>query len=157
VAAGDPNNNDIWVHDLARAARTRLTLDAVSKHVLTWSPSGDQIAFVAGGSAANFSIWLQNANGTGEAQKLVEGSTPEFSPDGKLLVYAEWKYPDDWDLWFLPLAGERKPVAVVQGSDSFDVSADGKRFVVLQPAGTDPDATAIMVVENWFAEFRNKK
>ena len=40
--------------------------------------------------------------------------------------------------------------------DGFDVSADGKRFLVLQPAGEQRGPTAITLVENWFAEFRDK-
>ena len=38
-----------------------------------------------------------------------------------------------------------------------DASADGKRFVLLQPVGSNPSAMGITIVQNWFAEFRNRK
>ena len=37
-----------------------------------------------------------------------------------------------------------------------DVSADGKRFVVLQRVGEEAPRV-IRVVQNWFAEFRNRQ
>ena len=258
VVAGDISGNEVWIHDFARDARTRLTSTSTPKHMLAWSPAGDQLAFVAGGNTLEYTVWLRAADGTGEPQKLVQGGTPEFSPDGKFLVYAVFKRPDDWNLWYVPLQGDRKPVAIVQGSgwrmwprvspdgrylaylsdesgrlevfltrfpsgdgkwqvsvnggywprwnrsgnrlfftdqdqsilevevrtsptpslgkpvklfarkpaampwaygwpDGFDVSADGKRFFFLQPVGTETSATGITIVENWFAEFRNRK
>ena len=38
----------------------------------------------------------------------------------------------------------------------YDVSADGKRFVVTEPVGP-VQPLAIRVVENWLAEFRDRK
>ena len=35
----------------------------------------------------------------------------------------------------------------------FDVSADGKRFVIAQPVGEHQDTSGIIVVENWIGEF----
>jgi len=254
-------NSEVWVHDLTRGSRSRLTggFSPSQKHVPAWSPSGDRVAFVVGGNSRDHAVWLRTADGGGEPQKLVQGYNPEFSPDGKLLVYSAFKRPDDWDLWYLPLEGERKPVPIRQGRgwkisprvspdgrylaymsdesgrheilllrfpsgeghwqvsvnggfwprwsrngdrlfytepdnslmevevhrqpalslgkplklfarkpsgasgtvgwqpDGFDLSADGKRFVLLQPVGANPGATGITLVENWFAEFRNRK
>jgi hypothetical protein len=39
---------------------------------------------------------------------------------------------------------------------SYDVAADGKRFVMIEPVGPVPRLT-IRVVQNWFAEFRDRK
>ena len=38
----------------------------------------------------------------------------------------------------------------------YDVSADGQRFVVLERVGQQA-APAVRVVENWFAEFRDRE
>ncbi len=37
------------------------------------------------------------------------------------------------------------------GSESYDVSADGQRILVVEPAGT-PKEPAIHIVENWYEE-----
>jgi hypothetical protein len=44
--------------------------------------------------------------------------------------------------------------------DSFDVTGDGQRFVLVQPVVEQHGKTrdpSITVVENWFAEFRDKE
>jgi len=38
----------------------------------------------------------------------------------------------------------------------YDVSADGKRFIVLDPPANEPPL-AIHVVHNWFEEFRDRQ
>ena len=42
-------------------------------------------------------------------------------------------------------------------NDPYDVSADGQRFILVEPAGEGADASepSIRVVLNWFAEFRD--
>ena len=43
----------------------------------------------------------------------------------------------------------------------FDVSADGERFVIVQPVVTDedeqPQERGITIVQNWFAEFEDRR
>ena len=38
----------------------------------------------------------------------------------------------------------------------YDVSLDGRRFLVMEPFGDQPE-TSIRVVQNWYEEFRKKK
>ena len=41
----------------------------------------------------------------------------------------------------------------------YDVSDDGQRFILAEPvgAGADTPEPSIRVVQNWFAEFRNRE
>ena len=40
---------------------------------------------------------------------------------------------------------------------NYDVSADGQRFVAIAPADQETDQPqAIRIVQNWFAEFRDR-
>ena len=41
-------------------------------------------------------------------------------------------------------------------SNRYDVSADGQHFVVVRPVGAGGQ-THLTIVENWFAEFRNRQ
>ena len=47
VVMGDPNN-DVWVHELSRGVRTRLTTDIQAQVAPVWSPDGSQIASFRG-------------------------------------------------------------------------------------------------------------
>ena len=47
------------------------------------------------------------------------------------------------------------------GSPTYDVSADGQRFVTLAPVQDDEEAEAappsIRIVQNWYEEFRDRQ
>jgi Tol biopolymer transport system component len=85
-------NCDIWVHDIARGATTRLTLEG-DNHGVVWMPDSKRIAFARqhGGVAQ---ILAQSTDGTGRVDVLVKaGSGSEFlssgSPDGNLLLASQ--------------------------------------------------------------------
>ena len=40
---------------------------------------------------------------------------------------------------------------------AFTASADGKRFLTVQRKQTESDASGIVVVQNWWAEFKGRK
>jgi hypothetical protein len=53
------------------------------------------------------------------------------------------------------LKGPYPGFAGVSGYRSYDVSPDGKRFLVLKNAGSNPETAAtIVVVENWHEELK---
>ena len=60
-------------------------------------------------------IFAKAPDGSGEEQPLVEGpllkSTPDWSPDGKYLIYRvqDQNSNTDWDQWYVPLTGDGKP------------------------------------------------
>ena len=88
VAASESGNRDIWIHDLVRSTKTRLTFDEGNEDRPTWSPSGGEITYRAGRGLMN-----KAADGTGEAVVLVEAVgglySPEWSQDGRYLAYTE--------------------------------------------------------------------
>ena len=50
VSAFADSNADIWIHDVTRGTRTRLTTHPAFDFEPTWSPSGDQVAFASIGA-----------------------------------------------------------------------------------------------------------
>ena len=131
---------DIWVLDLARHTKTRLTFGPQYSNWPVWWPDGKSIVFGYGGSASGESLYRQNADGTGSKEKLLE--TPgiivipfSVSPDGRYIAYMrrDPKSNTSIDIWALPMfpdqSGERKPFPVVATNFS-DVypsfSPDGK-------------------------------
>ena len=85
IESGDA---DIWVHDLVRSTKTRLTFDPGPERSPAWSASGDEIAYRLQGAVRSTA-----ADGTGEPAVLVESPTslrsPSWSRDGRYLVYEE--------------------------------------------------------------------
>ena len=47
VAVESSVNRDLWVYDLARGARERLTLDPAVDSTPVWSPDGERVAFLS--------------------------------------------------------------------------------------------------------------
>ncbi len=45
AAITDHNNNDIWIVDVERGIRTRVTVDAAAENSAVWSPDGRYVAF----------------------------------------------------------------------------------------------------------------
>ena len=134
IFVGNTGIGDIWVFDLNRQTRTRLTFGPASQSYPIWSPDGKTIYFLSVPKGAAH-IYSKAADGSGGVRTVLEtGDTWEvarsFSPDGRYLVY-DRKAPGEtgYHVWALPLSREGKPFPIVQ--DSFDevdpaVSPDGK-------------------------------
>ena len=131
---------DIWVLDLIRKTKTRLTFGPLYSGYPIWWPDGKSIIFSHGPSGATDSIYRQNADGTGTMGKLLE--TPNIrdypysiSPDGQYIAYmrSDPKSNTGLDIWALPMSpdksGEKKPFPVI-ATNFLDVtpafSPDGK-------------------------------
>jgi WD40 repeat protein len=78
----------------------------------SWSPDGRSIAY-GSNRTGRFEIFLAPAGGGGVEERLVHGETtnwgPSFSPDGQLLLYENSDPKTQYDLWVVPLVGDRKP------------------------------------------------
>jgi serine/threonine protein kinase len=143
VIIGQPKS-DIWVFDLAHGSKTRLTFDPANHLEPSWSPDGQRVVFVQlTGSriSAGSTIHGRAANGGGQDELLVgpESSAtpvtfswPQWSPDGKYLVYHKASGPSGGSIWAVPTSGDKKPFLIVQPQSQqgtivfFRVSPNGK-------------------------------
>jgi len=118
----DTGANDIWVLDLARGIRTRLTFGPVFNAFPVWSPDGKWIAYSSQRNGHDY-IYRRLSNGSGAEEVLLQDDQPlvatDWSSDGKFLLYARGPLSaKGQEIWALPLGGDRKPVVVVPHGDS---------------------------------------
>ena len=138
LAVGEPQA-DIWVYDLVRGSRTRLTFGGGTYLMPAWSADGQKVIYVKQiGSTpmSGTSLRARMANGDGQEEVLLEGSatsslSPQLTPDGKYLLHLEQDGPNP-HLAVLSLTGDKKSFQVAQArSDQgrffeFRLSADGR-------------------------------
>jgi serine/threonine protein kinase/Tol biopolymer transport system component len=116
IAIEDPG--DIWIYDLARRVRTRLTFSGSDDFAPTWSPDSTRVAFSSQRTGSG-DIYAKTASGTG-ADELLSTSKifkvpNSWSPDGRYIVYIAFQGApgSKADLWLLSLA-DRKTSPILQ-------------------------------------------
>jgi Tol biopolymer transport system component len=154
---------DIWIYDLARDLRVRLTTDAGVDHNPIWSPDGSRVVFDShrtSGSPGNLAtpstFYEKPANGATPETVLLPAdpdasqSPRDWSRDGRYIVFAKMKLSavaPTWNLWVLPVTGDKKvfpyrsgafnePEAALSPNGrwlAFTSSESGRNEVVIQP------------------------
>src|SRR5271167_3443824 len=90
----DPDGRkiDIWVHEPARSARTRLTFDPGVDQTPIWSPDGKQILF-GSNRKIGFQLILKNADGSGSEEQVADPggvvNVWDWSHDGKYILFGK--------------------------------------------------------------------
>ncbi len=108
---------DIWLIDLERGAQMRFTTDPAGDGYPAWSPDGDRIAFVSIRNGFG-NLYQKSSNGSGTEESLLASRElkrePDWSPDGRFILYSQLNATTNEDLFLLPLSGERKPEPFLQ-------------------------------------------
>ena len=102
--ATEVSNQDVWVYDIDRGVRTRLSTSPARDFRPVWSPARGEVAFTSN-RAGNYDIFLRQADGSGEEKVLAEAPSMEllsdWSRDGKYLLYHTTDPETGADLWYL--------------------------------------------------------
>jgi Tol biopolymer transport system component len=132
IDTGSPPNRDVWIVDLARGVPTRLTFDPGSDGGGAWSSEGTRIALTSN-RGGPFAIFTLSSTLPGTEKQLFDSKTstyaPSWSADGRHLAFSNLSSSaTGWDLWILPMDGDRKPYPFVQTpaqEDNAEFSPDG--------------------------------
>jgi eukaryotic-like serine/threonine-protein kinase len=110
----DSMNINIWILDLIRETRTRLTFGGMVNALPLWTPDGKRIAY-ASASAQGYRLYWKAADGTGKEDPL--GSMPgggfipaSWSDSGKNMLVMEGVQlgTQNIDIGLLSMEGDRK-------------------------------------------------
>jgi eukaryotic-like serine/threonine-protein kinase len=105
------NTVDIWVYDLARGLPTRFTFGEDAGASI-WSPDSSRIVFNSR-QKGHLDLYQKAASGAGAEELLFQDSLDKFpvswSPDGRFILYRSAGASTNFNLFVLPLSGDRKP------------------------------------------------
>ncbi len=107
----DPRSakNDIWIRDLKRGVSSRFTFGAGGAFSPLWSPDGRRMVFTVGDD-----LFEKAVEGQGEEKLVLKSEDVKFatdwSRDGRTLVFHSLGKETVWDIWVMPMSGDRKPV-----------------------------------------------
>src|SRR5262249_10682376 len=112
-------NEDLWIYDLDRDVRTRLTTNSENDHWPIWSPDGSQLAFDSGRDEHTLHAPYQKPSTSGTvAEHLLFEPDPktayalqDWSLDGRFVVFYQRNAQTaaNNEIWILPLYADRKP------------------------------------------------
>jgi Tol biopolymer transport system component len=125
-------NIDIFLLEAGRGVLNRFTTDLADDIFPIWSPDGSRLVF-SSTRRGNLDLYLKSASGTGDEELLL--ATPgikavsDWSRDGRFLLYSTANPRSGFDIWAMPLDGDRKPFPLVQTKSNerlAQFSPDGK-------------------------------
>ncbi len=158
VIEGDPNS-DLWVYELERGFRTRLTTNEQVILTPLWTRDGSEILYVSGTSAtvgSDYKLLRRPSFGGGKVAEVLRSKVriepTDVSPDGKYLL-VDHGVIGTTTIWLYPLAEPGKGAPLMESTalqTDGRVSPDGRWmsftqlqgsrlevFVVAFPSGTE--------------------
>jgi Tol biopolymer transport system component len=117
VQRSTDGNTDIWLIELGRGVPTRFTTEPGPDIVPIWSRDGDRIVFSSLGKRGVFDLYEQAITSKVSQELLATDQSKQvtdWSRDGRFLLYRSNDPKMGWDIWALPLEGDRQPFPVVR-------------------------------------------
>jgi Tol biopolymer transport system component len=114
ITSGD---TDIWFLDTKRGLLDRVTSDGAGNGFPVWAPDGTQIVFSKAVSGRSH-LYRKSIGRAGNEELLLAAAgtnnPSDWSRDGHFLLVRHTDAGSLPDIWALPIAGDRKPLPVVQ-------------------------------------------
>ena len=119
VEVADTQNasSEIWIYDLIRNSKARLTFTQGNTHnrLPVWSPDGSQIAFSSDRDGHAAQMYEKAVNGTEPEHVVAAGESDRYpstwSPDGRYVVGVQQSAQRGSEFLVLPMLGTQHPVS----------------------------------------------
>ncbi|MFH0729876.1 MAG: protein kinase [Pseudomonadota bacterium] len=144
--AFETNYEDIWLMDISRGTRTRLTFSPARDAEAAWSPDGGQLAYTSERQGMS-DLFVQTVDPGAKAKPVVQGGSDKFnshwSINGRFLAYEMITLKTKRDIWYHPLhPGDRQSAQGANGQPTlflqtpFDeampqISPDGRHIAYM--------------------------
>jgi Tol biopolymer transport system component len=124
--------NDVYVYDIARGIRTKLTGGLANHSNPIWAPPGDRVFFDGDGDGM-YDVYARADDGASSARVVWKGGDDKhpdaISPDGRWLLAQQYSAKTKDDIWLVPLDATEKASPLI-ATDETDTGAkfspDGK-------------------------------
>jgi hypothetical protein len=144
--AADPAGNlDLWIQDPRAPAANRLTSDPDVDHLAAFSPDGSEVVW-EGHRAAGLTLFRQRSDGSGgiRTERVWNrgGGPSDWSPDGRIVLYASQETGTGEDIWVVPMGDKTEPFALIASEfDETDgtISPDGRWLAYASTASGRPE------------------
>jgi Tol biopolymer transport system component len=157
---------DIWVLRLSDRKAQPFLRTRFNEAAPRFSPDGRWLAYNSDESG-RYEVYVQPYPGPGGKWQIsTEGGTePVWNPNGRELFYRSGDKMMVVDIATQPGFAAGRPRKLfegrygdtpIPGTNQYDVSADGQRFLMTKEIEQSSSATQINVVLNWFEELKQK-
>jgi Tol biopolymer transport system component len=137
---------DIYLVDLTRGVRQRLTFDPSEERSAIWTPDGRQIIY----NSKGLELYRRSSDFTGDEEAIrtdqVSKDPRDVSPDGRQLLYRRSANTGGNDIMIMPLDGDRTPrplVATPFDENYASFSPDGHSVVYVSNESGQPEVYVI--------------
>jgi len=122
------NTRDIWVFDISRGVRTRVTFDPSDDVAAAWSPDSTRLVF-ASNRAGHFDLYRRAAAGIGNDELIFQDESEKYptawSPDGRSVLY--WTFGSEGaQVRLLTLGAQSSTAFVGPPANPARLSGDGR-------------------------------
>jgi eukaryotic-like serine/threonine-protein kinase len=157
---------DLWVLSVSDRKPKLFLQTPFNESAPRFSPDGHWLTYVSNESG-RYEIYVQAYPGPGSKLQISTdgGTEPVWNPSGRELFYRSGNKMMAVDVVTQPAFTASKPRVLFQGrflptpatSPNFDVSRDGRRFLMVEAAEPEEQGpTQINVVFNWFEELKRR-
>ncbi|HSG27200.1 MAG TPA: hypothetical protein VLA34_01880, partial [Candidatus Krumholzibacterium sp.] len=126
-------NFDIWMLEIGRNLKSRLTFDPADDSDPVPSPDGSRVVFTTWKEGNE--LYIRNTSGSDEPallQRSVSSAlATDWSPDGKYILYQDVDLTAAWSIYYRTMSGDSATVPLVKTNfteENAHFSPDGKWF-----------------------------
>ncbi|HEY0592575.1 MAG TPA: hypothetical protein VGF40_12465, partial [Thermoanaerobaculia bacterium] len=105
-------NDDIYLYDMETGVTKRLSFEPGDETIAVWTPDNARVIY---NSFHPPRLMIRNADGSGESVELIRGIAPTpWACDGRSVIYTDRSPETGWDIWQVPLEGEKRRRALLR-------------------------------------------